>query len=81
MNNQPLSQVLTVTGFKLDLKNFAALSTLELIRIYRLRQSVFVVEQDCPYHDIDDLDLTAWHLFHQTKTTVDGYARILLSVK
>lgn len=79
MTSQPLSQTLTVAGFHFTLKNFAALSTLELMHIYRLRQSVFVVEQNCPYHDIDDDDLSAWHLFQQTKTNIDGYARLLLS--
>ncbi|RRJ82927.1 GNAT family N-acetyltransferase [Aestuariirhabdus litorea] len=33
-----------------------------LYAILRLRQAVFVVEQNCPYQDADGLDATAWHL-------------------
>jgi len=79
MTNQPLTQMLMVAGFQFTLKNFAALDTLELMRIYRIRQSVFVVEQNCAYSDIDDDDLKAWHLFYQTKTAIDGYARLLIA--
>ena len=39
-----------------------ALSTKQWHHIVSLRQAVFVVEQDCPYLDADDLDLQAWHL-------------------
>lgn len=38
------------------------LSVLEWHEVISLRQAVFVVEQDCPYLDADDLDLKAWHL-------------------
>jgi ElaA protein len=42
--------------------HFADLSTAELYAILRLRQQVFIVEQQCPYVDCDGLDLCAWHL-------------------
>ena len=35
---------------------------MELGRIYRVRQEVFVVEQKCIYADADALDERAWHL-------------------
>ena len=38
------------------------LSTNQWHHIVSLRQAVFVVEQNCPYLDADDLDLHAWHL-------------------
>lgn len=38
------------------------LSTKQWHHIVSLRQAVFVVEQNCPYLDADDLDLRAWHL-------------------
>lgn len=41
---------------------FEALSASDLIAILRLRQQVFVVEQHCPYQDLDGLDERAWHL-------------------
>ena len=37
------------------------LSAEELFEIYKLRVSVFVVEQKCPYQEMDDADRTAYH--------------------
>ena len=34
-----------------------------LYALLRARQDVFVVEQTCPYPDIDGKDAAAWHLF------------------
>lgn len=42
--------------------NFENLSKEKFIEILRVRQEVFVVEQDCPYLDIDGLDEHSWHL-------------------
>lgn len=36
--------------------NFDELNIDELYAIIRLRSEVFVVEQNCPYQDMDDLD-------------------------
>jgi ElaA protein len=44
-------------------KSFNELTKIELYKILKLRCDVFVVEQNCPYHDIDDLDLVSKHLF------------------
>lgn len=55
---------------------FSALSVLDLYQILQLRNAVFVLEQNCPYLDIDDLDQTAWHLYQKTDR-VEAYARIL----
>lgn len=44
-------------------KSFAQLSVIELYDILKLRQDVFVIEQQCIYPDIDDADKTAFHLF------------------
>lgn len=45
------------------IKHFNELSLSELYRILRLRAEVFVVEQDCPYQDLDDRDQDAWHVW------------------
>ena len=37
-------------------KSFAQLSTEELFAIYQLRTSVFVVEQQCAYQEVDHWD-------------------------
>lgn len=42
--------------------SFEELSTALLYEMLALRQTVFVVEQNCPYLDCDGLDLQAWHL-------------------
>lgn len=44
-------------------KPFADLTVQELDALYRLRQEVFVVEQDCPYPDADGVDAQCWHLW------------------
>ena len=54
------------------------LSPLELFEIFRLRIDTFVVEQNRIYHECDNIDLKAVHLFHWNEKTsrVDAYARI-----
>ena len=44
-------------------KRFSELSNLELYELLKTRQEVFVVEQNCPYMDIDDADKDALHVF------------------
>lgn len=48
---------------KLIVKHFSELSAAELFEIYKLRVSVFVVEQKCPYQEIDDADKSAFHIW------------------
>lgn len=61
------------------LKSFSQLSCFELYQILQLRVNVFVVEQNCPYPDIDGQDITALHLFAMQDKIVTAYARILPS--
>ena len=42
--------------------SFDELTVRQLQQIYKLRVAVFVVEQACPYQEVDDTDLMAWHL-------------------
>jgi ElaA protein len=63
-------------------KTFDELSADELYEIMKIRQEVFMIEQNCIYQDIDDLDKTAWHLTawdtKQTNTRkVQAYLRIV----
>jgi ElaA protein len=44
------------------LRAFEDLSVRELYRLLHLRVEVFIVEQDCPYQDLDGLDEVAFHL-------------------
>ena len=48
-----------------------------LYDILRLRVSVFIVEQDCPYMDIDDNDRDAYHMICREDGEIKGYLRIL----
>lgn len=58
-------------------KTFEELSTKELFDCLELRQNVFVVEQNCPYPDIDVKDLKACHLIGRLDNNVIAYARLL----
>lgn len=44
-------------------KSFADLNTEELYALLQLRSQVFVVEQHCPYQDLDGKDRQAMHLW------------------
>lgn len=48
---------------ELFVKHFSELSVDELYEILKTRQEIFIIEQDCPYMDIDDLDRDAMHVF------------------
>ncbi|BBI52514.1 hypothetical protein HORIV_49350 [Vreelandella olivaria] len=41
---------------------FDELSTRDFYEIVKARESVFVVEQQCAYQEVDELDPLAWHL-------------------
>ena len=57
---------------------FQELSLEELYSIMRLRQEVFVVEQDCPYLDADGLDQSSLHVLGMTPNgAIVAYTRLL----
>ena len=56
---------------------FAVLSTNELYALLRLRQEVFVVEQDCIYLDLDGRDQQAIHMLCWSGTELLAYQRCL----
>lgn len=62
---------------ELTVKHFSELSAEELFEIYKLRISVFVVEQKCPYQEADDLDRVAYHLWLRDEDGIKAYARVL----
>jgi ElaA protein len=58
-------------------KPFAALTLAELYALLQLRSEVFVVEQTCPFQDIDGLDQAAHHLLGHAETgELAAYARL-----
>ena len=64
---------------KWQYKSFEQLSVNQLYDILKLRQDVFVIEQQCIYSDIDQVDKTATHLFAYSDEGdgVRAYLRIL----
>lgn len=58
-------------------KHFNGLSATELYAIMKLRNAVFVVEQNCVYQDADDKDLKSWHLAGWNGADLVAYCRIL----
>jgi ElaA protein len=57
--------------------SFKDLDTRTLYAILRLRCEVFVVEQECPYQDVDGRDEGARHLWLSTQAGIVAYLRIL----
>jgi ElaA protein len=59
---------------------FTELRPTELYAVVRLREAVFIVEQQCPYPDADGRDPNAWHLLGWSEGEPDrsliAYARI-----
>ena len=62
---------------ELVIKHFDELCTEELFEIFKLRVSVFVVEQNCPYQEVDDADKTAYHVYLKNETGIQAYLRVL----
>jgi len=58
-------------------KSFQALGNDELYRILRLRQEVFVIEQQCFYQDLDGKDQQATHILCWLGTELMAYQRCL----
>ena len=60
-------------------KHFKNLTTTELYQILQLRNEVFIVEQNCPFQDLDDKDYKCYHLmgFDTDSQKVIAYTRIV----
>lgn len=61
---------------KVSIKTFSELSKEELYEMLRLRNEVFVVEQDCAYQDLDNKDEKALHVMGEDDGSIVAYARI-----
>ncbi|ANU08898.1 acetyltransferase YybD [Planococcus antarcticus DSM 14505] len=56
---------------------FDELTAKELYDILKLRVDVFVVEQNCPYPELDDFDQLSIHLLYRENGNVLSYARLV----
>src|SRR5438045_47628 len=59
------------------LTRFADLSPQEIHDVYRLRVEVFVVEQNCPFQDVDGVDPQSWHLLGSVAGQLIAYCRLI----
>lgn len=59
-------------------KEFADLSTYELYEILKARVDVFVVEQTCPYPELDNIDQRAMHIYIKENDEIKAYARVFV---
>ncbi len=71
MHPEPIDELRTAS--------FRDLDTITLYGILRLRSEVFVVEQNCPYGDLDgrDLEPATRHLWFERDGEIRAYLRIL----
>lgn len=59
------------------IKQFNELTPSELYEILRIRTSVFVVEQNCPYQEVDNLDQNAYHICLKENNQIVAYCRVI----
>ena len=60
---------------KITVKKFDELTIYELHDLLQLRSDVFVVEQDCVYHDMDGKDEKGLHVFGKKDKKIVAYTR------
>ena len=60
------------------IKTYNELTVDELYEILKLRSIVFVVEQNCVYQDIDDIDKRSYHIYmkEKDKPEIKVYLRV-----
>lgn len=62
---------------KFTVKHFDELTKDELVDIYKLRVEVFVVEQECPYQEVDEHDKYSYHVWLRDENGIQAYLRVL----
>lgn len=61
---------------KMIVKSYDELNLNELYQILKVRSEVFVVEQNCPYLDIDGKDQMSIHVMLKEDEEIVGYVRV-----
>ncbi len=61
------------------IKHFDELTVTELYDLLRLREQVFIIEQDCIYPDLDNKDQKAIHILGESNGKIVAYSRIFKS--
>ena len=61
---------------ELFIRDFEALSAGELYDLLQARAAVFVVEQTCPYQDLDGMDQQSTHVYYKEDGKIAAYLRV-----
>ena len=64
-----------IYDMELKVKTFDELNTRELYELLRSRVEIFVVEQKCPYQEVDGLDYQSVHCYYEEDGRVTAYLR------
>ena len=62
---------------ELVVKHYSELTADELYDILHVRVLIFVVEQKCPYEEVDGRDRQAYHAFLRDETGIKADLRVL----
>jgi ElaA protein len=57
--------------------HFDELSPREVHDLYQARIAVFVIEQECPFQDVDGADPECWHLLGRREDRLVAYSRLV----
>ena len=60
-----------------SIKTFDELTSIDIYHILKARSQVFVVEQNCAYQDMDEVDFDCLHLVAHDNEALVGYCRII----
>ena len=61
---------------EIEVKKFNELTLEELYSLLQLRSEVFIVEQDCVYHDLDGKDYKSLHVIAKENNKIIAYTRL-----
>ena len=61
---------------KLIIKKFDRLTPREVYEILKIRTAVFVVEQECPYQEVDGTDYDSLHVWLEENDEIVAYLRV-----
>ena len=62
---------------ELFIKQFDEFTARELYEIVKARTEVFVVEQNCPYQELDGMDLQSCHVYYKDNGVIAAYLRVV----
>ena len=63
--------------YEFSIKTFDELTSVDLYHSLKARSQVFVVEQNCVYQDMDEVDFDCLHLIAHQNQALAGYCRII----